>query len=59
MSCCHYARRDGKGVRVGRLLSNEAFSLLERNVGNRADFEMVTQVILVQDYRVMKLAGSN
>lgn len=40
-------------------LSKEAFSFLHRNVGNRADFEMVKQAVLVQDYRVMKLAGSD
>lgn len=40
-------------------LSKEAFSSLQRHVGDRADFDVVTRAVLVQDYRVMKLAGSS
>lgn len=49
---------EGDKSRHAMALSREAFSLLERNVGNRVGFEIVAQVVLVQDYRVMKLAGS-
>lgn len=40
-------------------LSKKAFSFLHQYVGNQADFEMVKQVVLIQDYRIMKLAGSS
>lgn len=39
-------------------LSKEAFSSLLKHTGSRPDFEMIERFVLVQDYRIMKLAGS-
>lgn len=39
-------------------LSKEAFSSLLKYTGTRPDFEMIERLVLVQDYRIMKLAGS-
>ncbi|HCF6146666.1 hypothetical protein [Pseudomonas aeruginosa] len=50
---------EGDSSQYAMALSKEAFSSLQRHVGDRADFELVTQAVLVQDYRVMKLAGSS
>jgi hypothetical protein len=38
-------------------LSKEAFAILRKHAGERGDFEMMERMVLVQDYRVMKLAG--
>lgn len=40
-------------------LSTGAFEELRKHMGDHPDFEMMEQLILVQDYRVMKLAGDN
>ncbi|HBP6615031.1 TPA: hypothetical protein L6B15_32240 [Pseudomonas aeruginosa] len=50
---------EGDSSKYAMALSKEAFSSLQRHVGDRADFELVTQAVLVQDYRVMRLAGSS
>ncbi|MGA4632908.1 hypothetical protein ACPA5B_03425 [Pseudomonas solani] len=50
---------EGDRSQYAMALSKEVFSILQRHVGDRADFELVTQAVLVQDYRVMKLAGSS
>ncbi len=39
-------------------LSKEAFSSLLKYTGTRPDFEMMERYVLIQDYRIMKLAGS-
>ncbi|MDG9928011.1 MULTISPECIES: hypothetical protein [unclassified Pseudomonas] len=49
----------GAGSQYALALSKEAFSSLQRHVGDRADFEVVMRAVLVQDYRVMKLAGNS
>ena len=40
-------------------LSTGAFEELRKHTGDHPDFEMMEQLVLVQDYRVMKLAGDN
>lgn len=40
-------------------LSTSAFEELRKHMGDHPDFEMMKQLVLVQDYRVMKLAGDN
>lgn len=40
-------------------LSVNAFDLMRKYMGNHPDFEMIEQQVLVQDYRVMKLAGDS
>jgi hypothetical protein len=50
---------EGDRSQYALALSKEAFSSLQRHVGDRADFEVVMGTVLVQDYRVMKLAGSS
>jgi len=40
-------------------LSTNAFEELREYMGKHPDFEMMKQLVLVQDYRVMKLAGDN
>lgn len=50
---------EGDRSQYALALSKEAFSSLQRHVGDQADFQVVMQAVLVQDYRVMKLAGSS
>lgn len=38
-------------------LSRNAFDLMRKLMGEHPDFEIMEQLVLVQDYRVMKLAG--
>lgn len=40
-------------------LSMNAFDLLQKHMGDHPDFEIMERLVLVQDYRVMKLAGNN
>ncbi|WP_313313515.1 hypothetical protein [Stutzerimonas nitrititolerans] len=40
-------------------LSMNAFDLMRTHMGDHPDFEMMERLVLVQDYRVMKLAGDN
>lgn len=40
-------------------LSMNAFDLMRAHMGDHPDFEMMERLVLVQDYRVMKLAGDN
>ncbi|ETU79904.1 hypothetical protein Q095_00357 [Pseudomonas aeruginosa PS50] len=40
-------------------LSTNAFDLMRTHMGDHPDFEMMERLVLVQDYRVMKLAGDN
>lgn len=40
-------------------LSMNAFDLMRKHMGDHPDFEMMERLVLVQDYRVMKLAGDN
>ena len=40
-------------------LSKDVFDSLRKYMGNHPDFEMMERLVLVQDYRVMKLAGDN
>lgn len=40
-------------------LSANAFDELRKHMGDHPDFEMMERLVLVQDYRVMKLAGDN
>lgn len=40
-------------------LSVNAFDLMRKHMSDHPDFEMMERLVLVQDYRVMKLAGDN
>lgn len=40
-------------------LSTSTFNSLRTQMGNHPDFEMIERLVLVQDYRVMKLAGDS
>lgn len=40
-------------------LSTDVFDSLRKYMGSHPDFEMMERLVLVQDYRVMKLAGDN
>ena len=49
----------GEARKYAIALSNNAFEELREYMGDHPDFEMMERLVLVQDYRVMKLAGDN
>lgn len=49
----------GEARKYSIALSTSAFEELRKHMGDHPDFEMMEQLVLVQDYRVMKLAGDN
>lgn len=53
----HLAQGEARKYAVA--LSTNAFDELRKHMGDHPDFEMMEQLVLVQDYRVMKLAGDN
>jgi len=53
----HLAQSEARNYAIA--LSTNAFEELRKHMGDHPDFEMMGQLVLVQDYRVMKLAGDN
>ncbi|MFY1664078.1 hypothetical protein [Pseudomonas sp. Pseu.R1] len=49
----------GETSKYAIALSMNAFDLMRTHMGDHPDFEMMERLVLVQDYRVMKLAGDN
>ncbi|WP_296186588.1 hypothetical protein [Pseudomonas sp. UBA1879] len=49
----------GETSKYAIALSTNAFDLMRTHIGDHPDFEMMERLVLVQDYRVMKLAGDN
>ena len=49
----------GEARKYAIALSTNAFGELRKHMGDHPDFEIMGQLVLVQDYRVMKLAGEN